>query len=440
MATTTPAPIGLALRAVRVLAGSSLLDRLGMRDSAERVLYRTTRDGFRAIGAAGRTFAAVSRRGGAPARLRPARGDLFDLTPTDEQQMLVEAFGDFAAQQLRPAALEADAAASAPDELLQQAQELGLTMLGVPEARGGAVAERSTVTTVLAAEALAHGDMGLALAALSPGAVATALTLWGDADQQATYLPAFVEDTAPTAAFALMEPRAPFDPFALRTSARPANGGYVLSGVKALVPRAADADLLLVAARIDGRGPGLFLVETAKASGIEARPAPAMGVRAAATCDVRLDDVQVPASALLADGDPAVYAEAVRRARIGWCALAIGTARAVLDYVIPYVNEREAFGEPISHRQAVAFTVSNIAIELEGMRLATLRAAARADAGDDFTREAAVARRLCSEHGARIGSDGVQLLGGAGYIKEHPVERWYRDLRAVGVMEGALLV
>ena len=112
----------------------------------------------------------------------------------------------------------------------------------------------------------------------------------------------------------------------------------------------------------------------------------------------------------------------------------------MLDYVIPYVNEREAFGEPISHRQAVAFTVADIAIELEGMRLATLRAASRADQGKAFAREAALARQLCADKGMQIGSDGVQLLGGHGYVKEHPVERWYRDLRATGVMEGALLV
>ncbi len=135
-----------------------------------------------------------------------------------------------------------------------------------------------------------------------------------------------------------------------------------------------------------------------------------------------------------------MYSECVHRARLAWCAIAVGTAQAVLDHVVPYVNERKAFGEPISHRQAVAFAVSDIAIELEGMRLATWRAAALADQGKPFAREAAVARRLCATKGATIGSQGVQLLGGHGYVKEYPVERWYRDLRAAGVMEGALLV
>jgi alkylation response protein AidB-like acyl-CoA dehydrogenase len=111
----------------------------------------------------------------------------------------------------------------------------------------------------------------------------------------------------------------------------------------------------------------------------------------------------------------------------------------VLDHVIPYVNGRSAFGEPISNRQAVAFAVADIAIESDGMRLATYRAASRADQGKDFAREAQLARRLCAAKGMRIGSDGVQLLGGHGYVKDHPVERWYRDLRAIGVIEGALL-
>jgi alkylation response protein AidB-like acyl-CoA dehydrogenase len=120
--------------------------------------------------------------------------------------------------------------------------------------------------------------------------------------------------------------------------------------------------------------------------------------------------------------------------------MAVGTARAVLDHVIPYVNERHAFGEPISHRQAVAFTVADIATELEGMRMLTLRAAALADAGAPFGRAAALARALCAAQGRRIGSDGIQLLGGHGFVKEHPVERWYRDLAGAGQMEGALLV
>jgi alkylation response protein AidB-like acyl-CoA dehydrogenase len=277
--------------------------------------------------------------------------------------------------------------------------------------------------------------MGLAVSLLAPAGVAAALARFGDAGQQATYLPAFTgEDVAP-AALALLEPGALSDPFAPATTARRDGNDWVITGEKALVPLGASAALLLVAARTDSRParPAAFIVEAGR--GLSARPEPAMGVRAAATARLTLDGVP---GELLCEGDD--YAELVDRARLAWCALACGTARAVLDYVIPYVNERRAFGEPISHRQAVAFTVADVAIEAEGMRLATLRAAALLDHARDAGHAVGLARRLCADKGAAIGSHGVQLLGGHGYVKEHPVERWYRDLRAAAVMEGVVLV
>jgi alkylation response protein AidB-like acyl-CoA dehydrogenase len=266
--------------------------------------------------------------------------------------------------------------------------------------------------------------------------VSNALVRWGDATQQATYLPAFVGDDVPAAALAVLEPHPLFDPFTLRTTARRTPGGFVLDGVKSLVPRADTAELFIVAAGLEG-SPTLFLLESGTA-GITVESEPAMGLRAASMARLELTGVQVPSSALLGSGD--TYADCIRLARLGWSALALGTAKAVLDYVIPYVNEREAFGEPLSHRQAVAFMVANIGIELEGARLVTLRAASRAEQGRSFAREAALSRRLTAEYGMQIGSNGVQLLGGHGYVKEHPVERWYRDLRAIAVMEGVVLV
>jgi alkylation response protein AidB-like acyl-CoA dehydrogenase len=427
------------LRALNRVAGSDLIDRLGLREQTERLVYRSTRNGFRAAGAAGRTFASAQKLG-RPARQSTAKQpELLDLTPTDEQQMMVEAFGDFGEQKLRQAAADADAACAAPEELLAQSSELGITMLGVPEELGGAVAERSAVTSVLISEALAHGDMGLAVAALAPSAVSTALGLWGDAEQQATYLPAFTGEDVPGGALAILEPRPLFDPFDLQTRARRDGDGFVLDGLKALVPGAADADLFVIAAELEDGGPALFVVEAAT-DGVLAQPEPAMGIRAAATAKLKLEGARLPAGALLAEGAPDAYAECVRLARLGWCAVSLGTAQAVLDHLIPYVNERKAFGEPISHRQAVAFNVADIAIEVEGMRLATYRAAGLVDAGRDFTREVGIAHELCRRKGMKIGSDGVQLLGGHGYVKEYPEERWYRDLRAAGLMEGALLV
>jgi alkylation response protein AidB-like acyl-CoA dehydrogenase len=352
--------------------------------------------------------------------------------------MMREAVGDFAQARFRKAALDADAACEPPAELMAQANELGISMLGVPEEMGGAVSERSAVTSALVSEALGRGDMGLAVAALSPAAVATAIGLWGDSGQQGTYLPELVGDDVPAAALAIQEPNAVFDPFELRTTATRTDGGFRLDGVKSLVARGADSELFVVGAALDDR-PALFIVE-AKTKGVLVDPQPAMGIRAAATANLKLEGVELPAEALLGEGNPDVYAECVRLGRIAWAAVAVGTAQAVVDYVIPYVNERIAFGEPISNRQAVAFKVADMATELEGMRLAMLRAAGRVDQGLDFARESALARRLVADKGMQIGSDGVQLLGGHGYIKEHPVERWYRDLRAAGVVEGALLV
>jgi len=209
--------------------------------------------------------------------------------------------------------------------------------------------------------------------------------------------------------------------------------------VKALVPRAADGELFVVAAELEGDGPALFIVES-NTKGISIAAEPAMGIRAAGTGRLIFDDVKLPPGALLGGGEADVYRECIQLGRLGWCAVAVGTGQAVLDYVKVYVNDRTAFGEPISNRQAVAFTVANIAIELDGMRLATYRAAGRVDQGLSFAREVSLARRLTAERGMAIGSDGVQLLGGHGYVKEHPVERWYRDLRAAGIMEGALVL
>jgi alkylation response protein AidB-like acyl-CoA dehydrogenase len=431
--------MAFGLRTLNRLATSDLIDRLGIRQPTERFLHGASKTTVRTAARAGRTFAAAQKLT-TPARQPRARTrDLFDLTPSDEQQMLTESVRDFGLQRLRKVAQDADAACATPADLLAQAGELGLTMVGVPEQLGGAVEERSAVTSVLMSEALAQGDMGLAVACLAPAGVSTAISLWGDADQQATYLPEFVGENVPAAALAMLEPRPLFDPFALKTKVRRSGDGFVLGGVKALVPRAADSELFVIAAELEDSGPALFIVESGT-KGISVEAEPAMGIRAAATGRLIFDDVALPAAALLGGGEADVYRECVQLGRLGWCAVAVGTGQAVLDYVKTYVNERTAFGEPISNRQAVAFTVANIAIELDGMRLATYRAAGRVDQGLSFSREVALARRLAAERGMAIGSDGVQLLGGHGYVKEHPVERWYRDLRAAGIMEGALVL
>jgi alkylation response protein AidB-like acyl-CoA dehydrogenase len=435
-ATEKADPIGLAVAALNKLAQNPVLDRLGLRKQAEQVVYSATRSGFTAVGAASRQFKRAGGKGpGSRVPAAKATG-LFDLTPTEDEQMLVDVVTEYADEVVRPAAAEADEAAEAPEAVLKAGLELGIPVLGVEESLGGIATERSAVAGVLVAEALAKGDMGLALASLAPAGVATALSLWGSEEQQTTYLPAFTGDDVPAAAIALAEPRPLFDPLQPATTATRKGDGFVLDGVKSGVPRGHDGELFVVGAMLEG-APRLFLVESS-APGLSVETDPSMGVRAAGISKLVLDGVEVGAIALLGDTD--AYVDAVRLGRLGWCALAIGTAQAVLDYVVPYVNERKAFGEPISNRQAVAFMVADIAIELQGMRLLTYKAASRAAQGKSFDREVALARKLCAEKGMKIGLDGVQLLGGHGYVKEHPVERWYRDLRAIGVMEGGVLV
>jgi alkylation response protein AidB-like acyl-CoA dehydrogenase len=436
-------PLGIAVAALNRLAQSDLLDRVGLRRQAEQAVFNVTRSGFRTATAASRQFARAGRPGAAGQRVSPAqpRG-VFDLTPTDDEQMLVDLVTEFAAEVVRPAAAEADEACAAPDDLLAASVEIGLPVLGVPESLGGISEERSAMAGTLVAEALAKGDLGLAVAVLAPGAVATALGLWGTDAQQSTYLPAFTGPLdgqgVPAAALALTEPTVLFDALEPSTTAVREGAGFVLNGVKSAVPRGAEAELFVVGARLDGE-PVLFLVESST-DGLAVEADPAMGVRAASLARLGLTDVRVPADAVLGKPDGSTYRECLRLSRLAWCALALGTAQSVLDHVTPYVNEREAFGEPISHRQSVAFMVADIAIELQAMRLVTWKAASRAAAGKDFSREVALARQLCADKGMRIGLDGVQLLGGHGFVKEHPVERWYRDLRAIGIMEGGVLV
>nr|WP_114722595.1 acyl-CoA dehydrogenase family protein [Rhodococcus sp. AG1013] len=436
--------MGAAMRVLTRITGSDLAEKYNLRQTIDRVTYEGTKTGFKTLGAATRTFNRVSG-GGAPKRLPDGatkNAGYFDLTPDDEQKMIVETVREFSAEILRPAAHDADEAAAAPADLLKRSAELGITLINIPEEFEGVASERGAVTNSLVAEALAHGDMGLALPILAPSGVAVALTQWGTDEQQKTYLPAFAGENVPAAAVVVSEPRALFDPFALQTKAVRSPSGYRLNGVKSLVPAAGSAELFVVAAELDGR-PAFFLIES-DTEGLVVEADPSMGLRAAGLGRLILTDVAVPESAILGDGDAdqraREYADAIRLARLGWASLAVGTSQAVLDYVIPYANEREAFGEPISHRQAVAFMISNIAIELDSMRLVTLRGASRAEQGLSFAREAALARKLASDKGMQIGLDGVQLLGGHGYTKEHPVERWYRDLRAIGVAEGIVLI
>lgn len=427
-----------AMRLMNVLAQSTLLDKIGARKAIETLLFQGSRGSFKAIAATRKGFQPLLKLV-KPARLpRSISNDLFDLSLTDEQQMLCDSLRRFADDIIKPAAESADEACQTPAEVLQQIHELGQNFIAAPEDLGGAAESRPIVTNMLMAEELAKGDMGIALAAMAPIGVINALSEWGDADQQSRYLPALLEDAPLAATIAVNEPHPGADPALLKTFARKTADGYQLFGEKSLVPLGANAELLLVAARIEDSETQLLFIVEAAASGLSAKPQPAMGIRAAATAALQFDGVA--AQVLGGDDTQFSYSRYMALSRIAWNALACGTAAAVRDYVIPYVKERQAFGEPVAHRQGVAFLIADIGIELDGMQLANWRAAALEQHRKDGRRAAYLAHLLATEKGMKIGTDGVQLLGGHGFVKEQPVERWYRNLRAVSNAGGGIIV
>jgi len=433
-------PIGFALGSLTRIAGSPWLDRAGLRKPFERLVFTGSRAGFSTLSAANRRFKPLMRMTQAARLETPSAPERFDLTPTDEQRMFQETVARLVDEAVSPGAAAADEADATPQDLLQQVHDLGIGLLAIPEEAGGAGAERSPITHTLVMQELARGDMGIALAALAPLGVANALVEWGDAGQQDRYLTHLAGDDFIPATLAVSEPDARFDPFRLTTKARRNGEGYEITGVKAQVPLGADAELMLVAADLEGQGPRLFCVE-AGTPHLHVTPEPTMGLRAASLARVELRNAKLPSDALLGGKESAFdYERFIALSRIAWAALTVGGCQAVLDYVAPYVKERKAFGEPIAHRQSVAFMVANIGLELEGMRLMAWRAAARAEHGQTFHREAYLTSLQAAEKGMRIGTDGVQLLGGHGYVKEHPVERWYRNLRGTAVQYNGLMV
>lgn len=451
--------IGTAMRVLTRFTGSDLAEKYGLGKKVDRVAYESTKTGMRTLGAVNRQFKKI-KGSGKPVRLpnqttdeseqpvpteapKPGKA-LFDLNPTEDQEMIVAAVREFAEERLRPVAAESNESSTPPEGLLDTAAELGVALINLPQEFEGIATASGATTNALIAEALAFGDMGLAVAVLAPASVANVITNYGDDTQQKTYLPAFAGETFPPAAVVVSESRPLFDPFELQTSAVREGNDIVINGVKTLVPNAGAAELFVVAINLDGVN--TFAIVESDTEGLVVEADPSMGLRGAALGRVLLKDVRIPAENLLggtglSDADRTEqYAEIIRRGRLGWAALASGTGEAILEYTKKYVNEREAFGEPISHRQAVAFMVANLRIELDGLRMILLRGVSRLDQGLSYHREAGLARRYASDKGMVMGLDGVQLLGGHGFTKEHPVERWYRDMRAVGIAEGVVIL
>jgi alkylation response protein AidB-like acyl-CoA dehydrogenase len=363
---------------------------------------------------------------------------LFDLTRDDDQRMNQDTMQRFAINEIRAVAKEADEAGLTPEGFYDKTAELGLSLLPIPEALGGAGMARSPVSNALNAEDLAWGDLALTLGAITPQAFVNTLLDQGTDAQREQYLPRFCEGNFVAATTALMEPRATFDPMAPQCTATSSADGFTLNGDKCMVPLGDCAELVLVVAQLDDRGPAAFIVEGTP-KGMTRTREHHMGLRTLELATLNFENVALPTDALLGSGSFDLQ-RFVDLSRIGVCALAVGCCQGVLDYVKEYVNERVAFGEPISNRQAVAFMVADMAIELDAMRLMTWRAASLAKQGLDFHQQAYLAKVACAEHAMKIGTDGVQLLGGHGFCRDHPVEIWYRNLRAIAILDGVASV
>jgi alkylation response protein AidB-like acyl-CoA dehydrogenase len=360
----------------------------------------------------------------------------FDLTLTEEQRITRESIRRFVESHVKPVYRAADEAAKPPGGFYDRASELGLSLMPIPEALGGAGMQRSPISNMLNAEDLGEGDMSLAIGALTPLSFINVILDSGSEAQQEAYLTPLASEGCEVATIALMEPRATFDAGELKTVATAVDGGYEINGIKNLVPLADQARFILVVAALEDENQRAGFVVEAGTEGVSVTQESLMGLRPLNMNRVEFNGVKVAASARI-DVD---IERLLDLSSIGLAAVTVGCCQAVLDYVVPYVNDRTAFGEPVSHRQSVAFMVADIATELEAMRLLVYRAASLAEQGLDFHENAYWCRIFCAEKAMEIGTNGVQLLGGHGFIREHPVELWYRNLRAAALLQGAVVI
>ena len=365
---------------------------------------------------------------------------MIDFEPTEEQQLIVDTVRQFATNEIRKAAREADEAAALPASVLERAHELGLVSSALPEVYGGGGA-RSAVTGVLAAEELAHGDLAIALAVLSPMLLALPIADFGSEEQKKGWLPRFTGDRYLPGSLALVEPAFRFDPLHPATTAKRDGREYVLDGAKCFVPWQNGVEAVLVIAAENGRAQG-FLVPH-DAPGLSATREKNLGVRALPTVELELRGVRVPASAKLgsesAPGDTAVRG-ILNRGRVALAACAVGVARAAFEIARDYAKERQTFGAPIATRQAIAFKLADMAIEIDGARLLVWEAAWKMDEGHDATREATIARHQAQRVALEVADGAVQVLGGHGYIREYLPEMHLRNARGFSTFEALSLV
>jgi alkylation response protein AidB-like acyl-CoA dehydrogenase len=360
----------------------------------------------------------------------------FELS--EEQQMLVDAVKRYAERDLRKTLREADESGHLPESHFRAGWDLGLIPSNIGEEYGG-FGEHSALTGALFAEELAWGDLSAAMALLAPNLVVVPALEYGTEAQQQSLLPQFCEMTFFPATAALIEPRLTFDPHQLITTAVRQDGHYVLNGKKAYVPLAESANQILVYANEAGQTQA-FIVNR-DTPGLQIGPREKlMGLKALPTYQLTLHDCQINADCKLGGEAGIDFPRLMNYSYVALGAMAVGVARASYEYALQYAKEREAFGEPIASRQAIAFMLAEMAIEIDATRLMVWEAAWLLDQGRDANREAALLKHYADNMVLTVTDNGLQILGGHGYIREHPVELWLRNGRGFATFDGLAMV
>jgi acyl-CoA dehydrogenase len=354
---------------------------------------------------------------------------------TDEQRDLQALAHQFAERELRPIASEWDERDDYPRNLLATAARVGLTAHAIPvEYGGGGV---GAVTSALIAEELSWGCAGLAATIQATVFPARPLLAFGSEDQRRRYLPRLASEEGCLGAIAFTEPHAGSDLGAMRTTARREGGEYVLRGEKCYVTNGGIADVTVVFAKA-GDGLTAFLLERGDAGVTAGRKEAKLGLRASYTGSILLEDARVGADRQLgAEGrgfEIAMDFFEVSRPQVA--AAAVGVARAAFEYATAYARERQAFGRPILDRQGVSFKLADMGMAIEAARLLVWSACDAVDRGRDAGLLGSYAKAFAADTAMRVTTDAVQVLGGAGVMREHPVEKWLRDAKVFQIVEG----
>ncbi|MEO8610040.1 MAG: acyl-CoA dehydrogenase family protein [Chloroflexota bacterium] len=365
---------------------------------------------------------------------------MVSFTPTEEQQLLIDTIRRYALNDVRKVAHEADEDSTPPLNVVKTGWQIGLVPSAIPEELGG-FGELSAVTGALAAEELAFGDLSVALHVLTPALFAYPVILFGTAEQRENLLPNFLEEAITPATAAFLEPGVFFDPNELKTTATVSGNSVKLNGAKAYVPLAETAKWMLVYARDTESGRVDAYVVEKETAGVQVdKREELMGLRALPTYRVNFNDVTLDASAKLGGAVGINYQIIRDRGNVALAALAVGVARASYEYALEYAKQRVQFGKPIAQNQSIAFMLAEMAFDIDSTRLMAWEAAWKLDQGQDATHEAYLSRKFANDMALKVTDSGVQILGGYGFIREYPAERWLRNGRGFSTFDGLAIV